>query len=93
LTQHTNESIKYRNIRIQNELQKYSWKILREFQELFPCKKLYTLEILRSQVSFLIDSSYQSKKLSESYVDYFDIESPNKFWVDWYRYKQLKAFL
>lgn len=91
---------------INKELSKYSWKLKREFEKLFPCKNpLHTIDVsnkeyideqymigVRMKLAKLQNKEY--KPIVEKYsIETIECESVDEFWAKWNRFKKLKILI
>ncbi len=85
---------------INKELSKYSWKVKREFEKLFPClHPLHRIEVfnkeyyLEQAVIKLRLEKYPAKYIEENYTpEILEIENEDEFWKRWNRYRKVKRF-
>lgn len=77
--------INKQNCAVRKELSGYSYKTLNTFVEMFPCEIHNSIiEIMEITTSSVIDIDN---------VFYLDIDTYEKFWINWNRFKKILAFI
>lgn len=89
------------NYLINAELSKYSWKIKREFEELFPCKNpIHIIDVANKEYCF--EQAFIAEQIKRDNTKIFEekytiecvrFESHEEFWKRWNRFKKIKSFI
>jgi len=91
---------------IDEELSKVSWKIIRKFEELFPCKnpahtievrnKEYVTEqnIIAVKMKVAKNQGVELKTIKEEYTtEHIRYETPEEFWKRWKKFSRVRSFV
>lgn len=94
------------NTLINEELSKFSWKTIRKFEELFPCKNpTYTVEVKNKE--YIAEQNLISLKMKvaqnqgvefKATIEQFTTEiikyeSPEEFWIRWKKFGKVRSFI
>lgn len=96
MTLHITEHEKEQQKKMAEEIGKYSFKTFLKFKSMFPCNGLLSIDVWFKHHIYRVNYSGKdvSCVLSDQPVSItYDNDGSQKFWKNWNKFKNLKAFL